>query len=142
MTCDSGRTTQKHHAGERYRHDADARLDQPDEKLIDAAFKELKQISFVFGEVIRQDDRKFLRRATDCTLCLDASANKNVIAFVAACASDDVVETRRGLIGVVNEVGVKGSSGVSADDPADPTWLRLVDEARRKKSLKLSLIHI
>ena len=74
LTRDSGRSTASHHDGERYRHDADARVD--DANPIDGVQRELKQISFVFAEVIRQDDRKFLRRATDCTLCLDASANK------------------------------------------------------------------
>ena len=49
----------------------------------------MKQIAFVMAEVVRQDDRAFLRRSTDCTLCIDASASKNVISFVAACASDE-----------------------------------------------------
>ena len=130
----SGRSTAATHAGERYRHDPDPRLEDGDQ--IDAVQRELKQVSFVFAEVIRQDDRKFLRRATECTLCCDASSSKNVMQFVASSASDDVVETRSGLIGILSEVGSTGSSGVSVEDPSNPNWPWLVEDVRRKKSLK------
>lgn len=65
---------------------------------------------------------------------------KNVISFVATCATDEVIETREGLVGIVDEVklagasdGVSGVSGVSADAPVAPA-ADMVDLVREKKS--------
>ena len=88
----------------------------------------------------RKIDRSFLARATDCTLCIDAFLAKNVISFVATCATDEVIETREGLVGIVDEVklagasgGVSRVSGVSADAPVAPA-ADMVDLVREKKS--------
>ena len=97
----SGKSNQEHRSVDRYSHDPSAKLD--DETIGDEPQRELSQIAFVMSEVIREDDRSFLRKATDCTLAMDAYASKKVISFTAACATDDVVETRQGLIGVIDE---------------------------------------
>ena len=87
----SQRACKEHRSVDRYSHD-------PDEKLDDKVGggepqRELSQIAFVMAEVVRTDDRNFLRKATDCKLSMGASSSKNVITFTAACATDDVDQT-------------------------------------------------
>jgi hypothetical protein len=101
----SQRSCKEHRSVDRYSHDPSEKID--DKKVGDEPQRELSQIAFVMAEVIREDDRSFLRKATDCTLAMDASASKNVISFTAACATDDVVETRQGLLGIIDEQGLR-----------------------------------
>ena len=74
-----------------------------------------RQMAYVIAEVIRQDDRAFLSQCSDCSLCIDAGASKNVISFMAASATAEVIQTRMGLIGIVDESVVPSAApGVSA----------------------------
>lgn len=110
----SQRSCKEHRSVDRYSHDPSEKLG--DKKVGEEPQRELSQIAFVMAEVIREDDRSFLRKATDCTLAMDASASKNVISFTAACATDDVVETRQGLLGIIDEQGLRQQ----APQPAIP----------------------
>ena len=129
----SARSSQAHSGVERFCHDDDPKIDDSD--VVAEPRREMKQIAFVMAEVVRQDDRAFLRRSTDCTLCIDASASKNVISFVAACASDDVIETREGLIGIIDEDTELYDPGVSAGAPAGAEQTTdEIDAVRQRKS--------
>jgi len=128
----SGRATQKLRAVDRFCHDANPKFA---ECVHAEPQREQKQIAFAMAEAIRVEDRAFLRRASDCVLCADASSSRNVISFVATCAADVVVQVREGLIGIADETGFDvsaGPPGVSAGGPS----VDVVDASRSKKSDK------
>ncbi len=54
-TVPTGRASQTHHGLQRHGHDPDPRLDDKD--VVAEHRLELKHISFVMAEVIREDDR-------------------------------------------------------------------------------------
>ena len=139
----SGHSCKEHRSVDRYSHDPDSKLDDKD--VVDEPPRELSHIAFVMAEVAREDDRGFLRRATDCTLSMDASASKNVITFTAACATDDVVVTRHGLLGIIDEqgetapdvsAGAPGEAAGGEDDAEDDAGQGIdpIAEVRKKKA--------
>ena len=139
----SQRACKEHRSVDRYSHDPDEKLDDKDGG--GEPQRELSQIAFVMAEVVRTDDRNFLRKATDCTLSMDASSSKNVITFTAACATDDVVQTRQGLIGIIDEqgetapdvsAGAPGEAAGGEDDAEDDAGQGIdpIAEVRRKKA--------
>ena len=93
--------------------------------------KDLEKLAYAMAEAIREEDRAFLLRATYCSLCIDASASRNVVSFHASCTTGTVVEQRDGLIGIVDE-DAPAAADVSAAAAAQGE--DAVDLARRRKS--------
>ena len=94
----------------------------------------LTQIAYVMAEVVRQDDRAFLATCSDCSLCMDAGASKNVISFVAAAATAEVVQTRAGLIGIVDDEVLPNAGAASAAPGVSAGAADAVDKVREQKS--------
>ena len=69
----SGRANQQQRSVDRFCHDANPKFDDhtPAEPQ-----RDLHHIAHTLAEALREEDREFLRRATDCVLCSDVSSSK------------------------------------------------------------------